>query len=87
MFYEGNSHTTILLGIEDVTARRRLEREREDILRKLHALLREKDVLLEELEHRVGTSVSVTHATFAKMPHETAQVESLQRPTSIRGHA
>ena len=29
VFYEGNSHTTILLGIEDVTARRALERDRE----------------------------------------------------------
>src|SRR6202453_4878265 len=28
VFYEGNSHTTLLLGIEDVTARRALERER-----------------------------------------------------------
>ena len=28
VFYEGNSHTTLLLGIEDVTERRALERER-----------------------------------------------------------
>jgi two-component sensor histidine kinase len=62
VFYEGNSHTTILLGIEDVTARRTLEREREDILRELHALLREKDVLLEELEHRVGNSLQIIAA-------------------------
>jgi chemotaxis protein methyltransferase CheR len=62
VFYEGNSHTTLLLGIEDVTARRTLEREREDILRKLHELLREKDVLLEELEHRVGNSLQIIAA-------------------------
>ena len=37
VFYEGNSHTTLLLGIEDVTTRRTLEREREDMLRKLQA--------------------------------------------------
>ena len=29
VFYEGNSPTTLLLGIEDVTARRALERERD----------------------------------------------------------
>src|SRR5471030_907611 len=52
VFYEGNSHTTILLGIEDATTRRALEREREDLLRKQKALLQEKDVLLAELEHR-----------------------------------
>jgi hypothetical protein len=45
-FYEGNSHTTILLGIEDVTARRALERDREELLRRQESLVREKDVLL-----------------------------------------
>jgi two-component sensor histidine kinase len=59
VFYEGNSHTTLLLGIEDVTARRALEREREEMLRQQQALLREKDVLLEELEHRVGNSLQI----------------------------
>ncbi len=62
VFYEGNSHTTLLLGIEDVTGRRTLEREREEMLRKLQALLREKDVLLEELEHRVGNSLQIIAA-------------------------
>jgi two-component sensor histidine kinase len=62
VFYEGNSHTTLLLGIEDVTARRALERGAEDLLLKLQALLREKDVLLEELEHRVGNSLQIIAA-------------------------
>src|SRR3984957_1850391 len=62
VFYEGNSHTTLLLGIEDVTTRRSLEREREDMLRKLQALLREKEVLLEELEHRVSNSLQIIAA-------------------------
>jgi two-component sensor histidine kinase len=62
VFYEGNSHTTLLLGIEDVTARRALEHEREDMVRKQQALLREKDVLLEELEHRVGNSLQIIAA-------------------------
>jgi two-component sensor histidine kinase len=62
VFYEGNSHTTLLLGIEDVTARRALERDREDMVEKQQALLREKDVLLEELEHRVGNSLQIIAA-------------------------
>ena len=62
VFYEGNSQTTILLGIEDATTRRALEYEREDLLRKLQALLREKDVLLEELEHRIGNSLQIIAA-------------------------
>jgi two-component sensor histidine kinase len=55
VFYEGNSHTTILLGIEDVTARRALERDREQ-------LIREKDILLQEMEHRVGNSLQIIAA-------------------------
>jgi two-component sensor histidine kinase len=62
VFYEGNSHTTLLLGIEDVTVRRALEREREDLLRRQESLLREKDVLLEELQHRVGNSLQIIAA-------------------------
>jgi len=34
VFHEGNSHTTILLGIEDVTDRRALEREREELVQR-----------------------------------------------------
>src|ERR1700674_5168580 len=55
VFYEGNSHTTVLLGIEDGTGRRALEREKED-------LLREKEVLLAEMEHRVGNSLQIIAA-------------------------
>jgi two-component sensor histidine kinase len=62
VFYEGNSHTTMLLGIEDITARRALEQEREDLLRKQEALLVEKDVLLKELEHRVGNRLQIIAA-------------------------
>jgi two-component sensor histidine kinase len=52
VFYEGGANTTILLGIEDVTAQRALEREKED-------LIRQKDVLLEEMQHRVGNSLQI----------------------------
>ena len=50
--YESGAETTILLGIEDVTGRRALEKEKDD-------LLREKDVLLEELQHRVANSLQI----------------------------
>ena len=33
VFYEGGANTTILLGIEDVTAQRVLEREKDELLR------------------------------------------------------
>jgi two-component sensor histidine kinase/PAS domain-containing protein len=52
VFYEGGTHTTILLGIEDVTAKRILEREKDE-------LLKDKDVLFEELQHRVANTLQI----------------------------
>src|ERR1700719_2030372 len=52
VFYEGGADTTILLGMEDITGQRALEREKEE-------LLRQKDVLLEELQHRVANSLQI----------------------------
>jgi PAS domain S-box-containing protein len=52
MFYEENCHTTILLAIEDITERRAKERE-------LNELLQQKDVLLQEMKHRVANSLQI----------------------------
>jgi two-component sensor histidine kinase len=52
VFYEGNGHTTILLGIEDVTERRRIERA-------LQKLLEQKEMLLQEMSHRVANSLQI----------------------------
>jgi chemotaxis protein methyltransferase CheR len=52
VFYKEGAETTILLGIEDITARRTLEREKDD-------LLRQKDVLLEEIKHRIANSLQI----------------------------
>jgi two-component sensor histidine kinase len=52
VFYEGDSHTTILLGIEDITEKLTLVREKDE-------LLRQKDVLLDEMQHRVGNSLQI----------------------------
>ena len=52
VFYEGGAETTILLGIEDITKRHVLQLERDE-------LLQQKDVLLEELQHRVANSLQI----------------------------
>jgi two-component sensor histidine kinase len=52
VFYEAGSHSTILLGIEDITEKRTLEKEKDD-------LIRQKQMLLEELEHRVVNSLQI----------------------------
>src|SRR5436189_822900 len=67
VFYEGGADTTILLGIEDVTGRRALEREREE-------LLRQKEILLEELQHRVANSLQII-ASIILMKARTVQSE------------
>src|ERR1700720_4211223 len=52
VFYADHARTTLLLAFEDVTERRAIEREKEE-------LLRQKDVLLRELEHRVANSLQI----------------------------
>jgi two-component sensor histidine kinase len=59
VFYADHSHTTLLLAFEDVTERRAIEREKEELLRQTEELLRQKDVLLRELEHRVANSLQI----------------------------
>lgn len=52
VFYEEGAEPTILLGMEDVTERLILEREKDE-------LLRQKDVLLEEMDHRISNSLQI----------------------------
>jgi len=52
VFYEGGAGTTILLGMEDITERVILEREKDE-------LLQQKDMLLEELQHRIANSLQI----------------------------
>jgi two-component sensor histidine kinase len=52
VFYEEGARASILLGIEDVTTQRFLEDEKDE-------LLRQKDVLLGEIQHRIGNSLQI----------------------------
>ena len=52
VFYEKASAANIFLSIEDVTGKRVLERENTD-------LLRQKDMLLDEIYHRVANSLQI----------------------------
>ena len=52
VFYKEGAETTILLGIEDVTVRQKLEREKDD-------LLAQKDILMEEIQHRISNSIQM----------------------------
>jgi two-component sensor histidine kinase len=50
--YQAGAEPTILLGIEDVTERRGLEREKDE-------LLQQKVMMLEELQHRIANSLQI----------------------------
>jgi chemotaxis protein methyltransferase CheR len=50
--YKAGAETTILLGIEDVTERKILENQKDE-------LLRQKEVMLEELQHRIANSLQI----------------------------
>ena len=67
VFYEGNNHSTILLAIEDITQRRAAERE-------LQNLLRQKELLLEEMQHRIANSLQII-ASILLLKASTVQSE------------
>ena len=52
VFDKDGSTAALLLAIEDVTQRREAEREKDE-------LLRQKEVLLEEMQHRVANSLQI----------------------------
>jgi len=67
VFYEEGAHTTTLLAFEDVTSRRAVEL-------RVHELLREKDMLLAELQHRVANSLQII-ASILLIKARTVQSE------------
>jgi two-component sensor histidine kinase len=50
---------TILLAFRDITVRRAIEREKEELLSRTEELLRQKNLLLEEMQHRVSNSLQI----------------------------
>ena len=71
VFDEANPDSTLLLAIEDVTQRRASEREKDE-------LLREKELLLEEMRHRVANSLQII-ASILLMKARTVQSEETRQ--------
>jgi PAS domain S-box-containing protein len=67
VFYEEGTHTTILLAFEDITERHAIEQQ-------VQELLREKDMLLEEMRHRVANSLQII-ASILLIKARTVQSE------------
>jgi chemotaxis protein methyltransferase CheR len=54
-----DGHALILLGFEDVTDRRAIEREKDLLQVRTDELLRQKEVLLAEMQHRIVNSLQI----------------------------
>jgi two-component sensor histidine kinase len=67
VFYERGTHSSILLAFEDITARHAIEQQ-------VKALLIEKDMLLEEMQHRVANSLQII-ASILLIKARTVQSE------------
>jgi two-component sensor histidine kinase len=67
VFDEDGSASAILLAIEDVTRRREAEREKDE-------LLQQKEILLQEMEHRVANSLQII-ASILLLKARTVQSE------------
>ena len=57
--YDDSSQSTILLAFTDVTTRRQIEREKAELLHQTEELLRQKQVLFQEMQHRVANSLQI----------------------------
>lgn len=80
VFYEGGAAASILLGIEDVTRDRILQRERADLLEQKDALLEQKTMLAREFDHRLLNSLQLISSLLSlqsravKNPEAAAQL-------------
>lgn len=57
--YETSHASTILLAFTDITIRRAVELEQGNLLQRTEELLHQKQVLLQEMEHRVANSLQI----------------------------
>jgi two-component sensor histidine kinase len=59
VIYDNSDTSTILLAFLDVTERRIIEREKAELLSQAEELLRQKQMLLQEMQHRVANSLQI----------------------------
>jgi two-component sensor histidine kinase len=69
VFYEEGARANILLGIEDITSQRFLENEKDEVLR-------QKDVLLGEIQHRIGNSLQIIASIIMSKARTVASEET-----------
>lgn len=77
--YEDSSKSTILLAFTDITARRAIEREKEELLKQTEELLHQKHVLLQEMQHRVANSLQIIASILMLKARAVASGETRQQ--------
>jgi len=85
VFYERGSHTTILLGIEDITAERALEREKDELSRQKDELLEQKVMVGREFDHRLLNSLQLISSLLSLQSRTTKNPEAAEQ-LSIAGN-
>jgi two-component sensor histidine kinase len=78
VIYDDSPNATILLAFSDVTARRAIEHEKQGLLERTEELLRQKQVLLQEMEHRVANSLSIIAAILLLKAQAVTSEETRQ---------
>lgn len=69
VFYEGDANLTLLLTIEDITKRRIIER-------RLEIISEQKDMLFEEMSHRVANSLQIIASILLMKARSVQSVET-----------
>ncbi len=78
VFYATNGHQSLLLAFEDVTERRAIEHEKDALLKRTEELLLQKDVLLQELQHRVANSLQIIASILLMKANAVTSEETRQ---------
>ncbi|MDB5471715.1 MAG: signal transduction histidine kinase, partial [Caulobacter sp.] len=76
--YETSKDHTILLAFTDVTTRRAMEKELAELLVRTEALLEQKQILLQEMEHRVANSLQIIASILLLKARVVGSEESRQ---------
>jgi chemotaxis protein methyltransferase CheR len=76
VFYEGGLNTTILLGIEDVTRQRVLQRDKDELLQQKDILLEQKAMLAREFDHRLLNSLQLISSLLSLQSRTTKNPEA-----------
>lgn len=79
--YESGAASSILLTFTDITMRRAVEREKQALLCAAEELARDKQVLLNEMEHRIANSLQIIASILLLKARAVASEETRQHLT------